>query len=70
MAWGDVPGIQSESSTGAHTRNGFAVIKEQASYYTIISVGGMALDFYFLGFSKSAWTACLGTPENNQRDPE
>jgi C4-dicarboxylate-binding protein DctP len=57
MAWGDVPSaIQSGVIDGAlTTTNGFAVIKEQASYYTIISVGGMALDFYFLGFSKKWW---------------
>lgn len=57
MAWGDVPSaIQSGVIDGALTStNGFAVIKEQTHYYTIIGVGGMALDFYFLGFSKKWW---------------
>lgn len=57
MAWGDVPSaMQSGVIDGAiTTTNGFATLKEQASYYTIISVGGMALDFYFLGFSKKWW---------------
>lgn len=59
MAWGDVPSaIQSGVIDGAvTTTNGFAVIKEQASYYTIIGVGGLALDFYFLGCSKKWWDA-------------
>lgn len=57
MAWGDVPSaIQSGVIDAAITStNGFAVLKEQASYYTIIGVGGMALDFYFLGFSQKWW---------------
>jgi TRAP-type C4-dicarboxylate transport system substrate-binding protein len=57
MAWGDVPSaIQSGVIDGAVTStNGFAVIREQTPYYTIIGVGGMALDFYFLGFSKKWW---------------
>jgi len=57
MAWGDVPSaIQSGVIDGAITStNGFAVLREQTPYYTIIGVGGMALDFYFLGFSKKWW---------------
>lgn len=57
MAWGDVPSaIQSGVIDGAITStNGFAVLREQTPYYTVISVGGMALDFYFLGFSKKWW---------------
>jgi TRAP-type C4-dicarboxylate transport system substrate-binding protein len=57
MAWGDVPSaIQSGVIDGAlTTTNGFAVLREQTPYYTIIGVGGMALDFYFLGFSKKWW---------------
>ncbi len=66
MAWGDVPSaIQSGVIDGAvTTTNGFAVIKEQASYYTIIGVGGLALDFYFLGFSKKWWD---GVPPDQQK---
>ena len=57
MAWGDVPSaIQSGVIDGAVTSsNGFAVLRQQTPYYSIIGVGGMALDFYFLGASKKWW---------------
>jgi TRAP-type C4-dicarboxylate transport system substrate-binding protein len=57
MAWGDGPSaIQSGVVDGAvTTTNGFATIREQTPFYTIIGVGGIALDFYFLGASKKWW---------------
>jgi len=66
MAWGDVPSaIQSGMIDGAITStNGFAVLKEQTPFYTIIGVGGMALDFYFLGFSNKWWEGV--SPENQK----
>ncbi|MCX5905763.1 MAG: TRAP transporter substrate-binding protein [Deltaproteobacteria bacterium] len=66
MSWGDVPSaIQSGVIDGAiTTSNGFAVIKEQASYASVIGVGGMAMDFYFMGFSKKWWD---GVPPDQQK---
>jgi C4-dicarboxylate-binding protein DctP len=57
MAWGDVPSaIQSGVVDGALTStNGFGVIKDQTPHYTIIGVGGLALDYYFIGIGTKWW---------------
>ena len=57
MAWGDVPSaIQSGVVDGALTStNGFGVIKDQTPHYTVIGVGGLALDYYFIGASEKWW---------------
>lgn len=57
LAWGEVPSaLAAGTIDGAVTTiSGYNTIKDQTPYYTIMGVGGMSTDFYYIAASKQWW---------------